>query len=181
MNMGVATCQDANTRATDAVGPHQANMRDVYLGMHLFRASSLSLTHLQLALRHGDRKRILESVDQLHECDVRISRLLQSLPVSLDEDPELHAVRRQIEAQSVAVSFEKLSLVSGISGPDMVSPVPKPCAEGDPPPVAAIRPEPPAMVAEERRQKRIYLGMAIGLGLAVLGLLGVIAAPLLAS
>lgn len=106
----------------DASSPDSETiLRQMHLGMQLFRANSLSLTHLQFALRHGDRRSVLESVDRLHELDCRIGRLLGELPEPGGDDPEFAEISRQIEQQRVAVSFEKLALVSQVRGPDMVT------------------------------------------------------------
>lgn len=98
--------------------------RDVYLGLQMCRANSLSLMRLQLALRKGDRHCVLEAIDRLHDLDTHIGRLLQRLPISANDDPETQAICKYIDEQSMAVAFERLALVSQISGPDMLSPTP---------------------------------------------------------
>ena len=96
--------------------------KDVHLGLQICRANSLSLTRLQLALRQGDRRGVLEAIDRLHDLDTRIGRLLQRLPITANDDPETQAISQYIDEQSVAVGFARLALVSQVSGPDMVSP-----------------------------------------------------------
>ena len=93
--------------------------KDVRLGLQMCRANTLSLTRLHLALRRGDRRCVLEAIDRLHDLDTRIGRLLQRLPAN--DDPETQAISRYIDEQSMAVAFEKLALVSQVSGPDMRS------------------------------------------------------------
>ncbi len=95
--------------------------KDVRLGLQMCRANTLSLTRLHLALRRGDRRCVLEAIDRLHDLDTRIGRLVQRLPVSANDDPETQAISRYVDEQSMAVAFEKLALVSQVSGPDMRS------------------------------------------------------------
>jgi len=96
--------------------------KDVHLGLQICRANSLSLTRLQFALRTGDRHCVLEAIDRLHDLDTHIGRLLQRLPISANDDPETQAICKYINEQSMAVAFERLALVSQVSGPDMLSP-----------------------------------------------------------
>jgi len=96
--------------------------KDVYLGLQICRANSLSLTRLQLALRKGDRRCVLEAIDRLHDLDAQIGRLLQRLPLTANDDPEAQAISKYIDEQRMAVAFERLALVSQVSGPDMLSP-----------------------------------------------------------
>lgn len=95
--------------------------QDVRLGLQICRANSLSLTRLQLALKNGDRQCVLEAIDRLHDLDSRIGRLLKRLPAFANDDPEVQAICKHIDEQSIAVAFEKLALVSTVSGPDMVT------------------------------------------------------------
>ncbi|MGE4305648.1 MAG: hypothetical protein AB7E24_16660 [Novosphingobium sp.] len=122
----MSTCpaerQDHDTSGIQAIPETDKLRRDVYLSLQICRANSLSLTHLQFALKHGDRKCVLEAVDRLHELDSQMGRLLKTLPVHTAEDPELQVICKQVEQQSMTVAFEKLALVSGVSGPDMVTP-----------------------------------------------------------
>lgn len=96
--------------------------QDVHLGLQICRANSLSLTRLQLALQNGDRRCVLEAIDRLHDLDSQIGRLLKRLPISANDDPEVQAICKHIDEQSMAVAFEKLVLASEVSGPDMVTP-----------------------------------------------------------
>lgn len=95
--------------------------KDVHLGLQICRANSLLLTRLQLALRKGDRHCVLEAIDRLHDLDTHIGRLLERMPISANDDPEAQAICRYIDEQGMAVAFERLALVSQISGPDMLS------------------------------------------------------------
>ncbi|TCM16533.1 hypothetical protein EDF56_107112 [Novosphingobium sp. PhB165] len=96
--------------------------KDVRLGLQICRANSLSLTRLQLALRKGDRRCVLEAIDRLHDLDAQIGRLLERPPISANDDPETQAICKYIDEQRMAVAFERLALVSQVSGPDMLSP-----------------------------------------------------------
>jgi hypothetical protein len=96
--------------------------RDVHLGLQICRANSLSLTRLQLALKKGDRRCVLEAIDRLHDLDAQIDRILQRQPTSANDDLESQAISKCIDEQRMAVAFERLALVSQVSGPDMLSP-----------------------------------------------------------
>lgn len=114
--------QDHDTSREQPAPDGAALHRDVHLGLQICRANSLSLTRLQLALRKGDRQCVLEAIDRLHDLDTHIGRLLQRLPLSVNDDPEIQAIRKYIDEQGIAVAFERLALVSQVSGPDMQSP-----------------------------------------------------------
>jgi len=113
--------QDQDSSGEQSVPGGAALRKDVHLGLQICRANSLSLTRLQLALSKGDRHRVLEAIDRLHDLDTHISRLLQRLPISANNDPETQAICKYIDEQSMAVAFEKLALISQVSGPDMLS------------------------------------------------------------
>lgn len=95
--------------------------RDVRLGLQICRASSLSLTRLQLALIYGDRPGMLEAMDRLQDLDSQIGRLLKRTLTSGNDDPEVQAISRHVDEQSRAVAFERLALVSEVSGPKMAT------------------------------------------------------------
>lgn len=152
--------------------------KDVRLGLQICRANSLSLTRLQLALRKGDRHRVLEAIDRLHDLDTHIGRLLQRLPISANDDPETRAICKYIDEQSIAVAFERLALVSQVSGPDMLSPthhwsdpdgagISNECPPDQPDPPIGMRPQVSAKV--------------LGLVLALLTFTALVGAILFAS
>ncbi|WP_395334658.1 hypothetical protein [Novosphingobium sp. BL-8H] len=120
--MTMSTCsperRDHDIPRTEEAVPY----KDIHLGLQICRANSLSLTRLQLALRKGDRRSVLEAMDRLHDLDAQIGRLLQRLPISANDDLESQAIGRYIDEQRMAVAFERLALVSQVSGPDMLSP-----------------------------------------------------------
>jgi hypothetical protein len=94
---------------------------DLLLGLQLCRANTMSLTRLQLALRSGDRRGALDSIDRLHALDARFEHLVQRFPRSANENGELQAIEKHLDEQKIAIAFQKLALASGISGPDLVS------------------------------------------------------------
>lgn len=124
MNMRACSAerQDHDSPREQPASDGAALYKDVHLGLQICRANSLSLTRLQLALRKGDRHHVLEAIDRLNDLDIRIGRLLQRLPISANDDPETQEICKYIDEQSMAVAFERLALVSQVSGPDMLSP-----------------------------------------------------------
>ncbi|WP_207093876.1 hypothetical protein [Novosphingobium sp. PY1] len=95
--------------------------KDLHLGLQLCRANTLSLTRLQLALKSGDRRSTLEAIDRLHALDTQISQLVRRLPGHANDDPDMQALSRHVDEQNMAIAFEKLALVSAVSGPNLVS------------------------------------------------------------
>jgi hypothetical protein len=99
----------------------RAALNEVTHGLQLSRASTLSLMRLQLAMRSGDRAQALEAVDRLDTLDAELERIVARLSPPDDGDETLHAIAKHLEAQKLALAFEKLALASGIVGPDLVS------------------------------------------------------------
>ncbi len=97
---------------------------DLLLGLQLCRANTMSLTRLQLALRSGDRRGALDSIDRLHSLDAQFEHLVQRFPRSANENGDLQAIEKHLDDQKIAIAFQKLALASGISGPDLVSETP---------------------------------------------------------
>lgn len=95
---------------------------DLFLGLQFCRANVMSLTRLQLALKSGDRQCALEAMDRLHALDTEMERLAMRLPVPENDAQERMALGKHLADQKLAIAFEKLALVSEISGPDLVSP-----------------------------------------------------------
>ncbi|CDO37923.1 hypothetical protein [Novosphingobium sp. KN65.2] len=99
----------------------EALRKDLRLGLQLCRANTLSLTRLQLALKSGDRRSTLEAIDRLHALDTQMGRLVRQVPGHANDDPEMQALARHVDEQNMAIAFEKLALVSAVSGPNLVS------------------------------------------------------------
>lgn len=105
--------------------------REVSRGLQLSRGTALSLTRLQLAIRSGDRQQALAALDRLHTLDAELEHLVEGLPgAEAPDEPQAApadaefdaALARHVEEQKLALAFEKLALVSQISGPDVASP-----------------------------------------------------------
>ena len=92
------------------------------LALQFCRANALSLARLQLALKSGDRQCALEAMDRLHAIDSEMERLVMRLPRSEADDQEWGALEKHLADQKLAIAFEKLVLVSEVSGPDVISP-----------------------------------------------------------
>lgn len=120
MNASVTTVGDTGQ-------PHPADIAEteataLFWGLQYCRASTLSLTRLELALESGDRLRIIEAMDRLHALDGEIERKVASLPAPVGAEAE--ALNEHLGREKMAVAFEKLVLASGISGPGLASPPP---------------------------------------------------------
>lgn len=144
------------TTAADAGQPHPADSADreataLFWGLQYCRASTLSLTRLELALESRDRQRIIEAMDRLHALDGEIERKVASLPA-----PEgAEALTEHLGREKMAVAFEKLVLASGISGPGLAS---SPTSLPQPSPIGVPAPDidwPPTGEAPEPRLIRI--------------------------
>lgn len=93
--------------------------------LQLSRAGALGLTRLQLAIKCGDRHAAMAAMDRLHAVDAEMERIVERLPQPGTENPahaEWQAIARHLADQKLSLAFEKLAMVSEISGPDMVSP-----------------------------------------------------------
>ena len=119
----------------------RAALVEVAHGLQLSRASTMALMRLQLAIRSGDRVQALEAVDRLDTLDAEIEGVVARLSPPGESDETLQAVAKHLEAQKLALAFEKLALASGIVGPGLVSiesawpprPDPAPTADADDP------------------------------------------------
>lgn len=97
--------------------------------LQLSRAGALALTRLQLAIKCGDRHAAMAAMDRLHAVDAEMERLVGRLPSPDAHDPhrsERDAIARHLTDQKLSLAFEKLAMLSEISGPDMVSPQRRP-------------------------------------------------------
>lgn len=92
--------------------------------LQLSRAGALGLTRLQLAIKCGDRHAAMAAMDRLHAVDAEMERIVERLPQPDTGNPahaEWQAIARHLADQKLSLAFEKLAMVSEISGPDMVS------------------------------------------------------------
>ena len=75
-------------------------------GLMLFRASTLRMIRLQLAMEQGDRRATLETVDDLVALDRQLQDYLS---------PHVPAdVMAELEAERLALNREKLTLAAGV-------------------------------------------------------------------
>lgn len=168
---------------TDGAAP-----ADFGLGLQLSRAGMMALTRLQLAIQSGDRQQAMEAMDRLHALDAEMERLVGRLPPPADNDTEWSAISRHVSDQKLAIAFEKLALVSDISGPDMVSgrAVPLPRGEPDPtiaeaPPDLPPLPEWPVLPEVEPTEWRPARPALIAVALALLIAVALVAAAVLVT
>lgn len=149
------------------------------LALQFCRANALSLARLQLALKSGDRQCALEAMDRLHALDSEIERLVRRLPRAHGDEAEWGTLEQHLADQKLAIAFEKLVLVSDVSGPGMVSP---PTAL---PPSAGELPEsltaPLYAEMDEPERKPISMGAIIGLLLALLTMAAIAAVAMIVT
>ncbi|QZP08243.1 hypothetical protein [Caenibius sp. WL] len=146
------------------------------LALQFCRANAMSLARLQLALKSGDRQCALEAMDRLHALDTEMERLVQRLPRARSDDQEWGAIEKHLADQKLAISFEKLALVSEISGPGVVSPptlLPPEAVE-----LPASLAETAEYAPEETGRKPIPMGTIIGFLLAFLTMAAMAAAAM---
>lgn len=159
----------------------QCDSANLSVGLQLSRATTLALTRLQLAITNCDRQQMLAAMDRLDDLDTEMERLVERLPAPDNDDPAWQAMARHLRDQKLALTFEKLALMSGVSGPDIVSHAPIP---------ASILPRPrdssdpwapaPAPVVElEVTDLSPLYRRIVGFLLALLATLGAAAAALL--
>lgn len=98
-----------------------ATTTELGLGLQLSRASLMALTRLQLAIQSGDRQQTMAAMDRLHALDAEMERLVESLPAPQGSQAEWSKIAKHVSDQKLAIAFDKLALVSEISGPDMTS------------------------------------------------------------
>ena len=123
--------------------------------LQLSRAGALGLTRLQLAIKCGDRQAAMEAMDRLHAVDAEMERIVERLPHPGETDPahaEWQAIARHLADQKLSLAFEKLAMVSEISGPDMVS---RPSPGFRRPDIAALR-RAPADHDETQTSSNVY-------------------------
>lgn len=109
------------TTGTPTETHESATTTELGLGLQLSRASLMALTRLQLAIQSGDRQQTMAAMDRLHALDAEMERLVDSLPPPQGSQAEWSAIARHVSDQKLAIAFDKLALVSEISGPDLIS------------------------------------------------------------
>lgn len=98
-------------------------------GLMLFRAGTLKMIRLQLAMEQNDRRVALEAVDDL----VALDRQLQDYLAQLPETPVPDALMGELEAERAALNREKLSLAAGVIRRERPPPPPEPAIDADAP------------------------------------------------
>jgi hypothetical protein len=129
-------------------------------GLMLFRAGTLKMIRLQLAMEQRDRRVALEAVDDL----VALDRQLQDYLAQLPEAPVPAELVTELEAERAALNREKLTLAAGV-------------IRREPPALAAAaEPDPPAWgsrdyALDQQRRRRRGLRRMAAIALLI-GLLG---------
>ena len=98
-------------------------------GLMLFRAGTLKMIRLQLAMEQRDRRVALEAVDDL----VALDRQLQDYLAHLPSAPIPGALVDELEAERSALNREKLTLAAGVIRRETPPPAPEPVAEAEAP------------------------------------------------
>ena len=150
------------------------------LALQFSRATALSLARLQLALKSGDRQCALEVMDRLHALDNEMERLVERLPRGLGNDQEWGAIEKHLSDQKLAIAFEKLVLVSEVSGPGVVSPPTPLTPEALELPESLTSQADVDYHAEEERQP-VPMGTIIGFLLALLTMAAMAGAAMIFS
>ena len=113
-------------------------------GLLLFRAGTLKMIRLQLAMEQHDRRVALEAVDDLVALDRQLQDYLAQLPV-----PDLPGARMdELEGERAALNREKLALAAGVIRREVKAPAPEPEAA---PPAWGSR---DFAAADEQRRRR---------------------------
>lgn len=113
-------------------------------GLMLFRAGTLKMIRLQLALEQRDRRVALAAVDDLVALDRQLEDYLAQLPTA----PVPGAQMAELEAERAALNREKLTLAAGVIRREA------------PAPEAVLEPAAPAWgsrdyaLADQRRRRR---------------------------
>ena len=131
-------------------------------GLMLWRASTLRMIRLQLAMEKGDRRATLETVDDLVALDRQLQDYLAPhIPTT---------AMAELEAERTALNREKLSLAAGvIRRPEPVVPVAEPAEDW-------LGPRDLAEQEEPRRSRRWMVAIPI-VGSAIAGSAYVLASP----
>jgi hypothetical protein len=89
------------------------------IGLQLVRASSLTMTRLQLALQSGDRRRAMMAMDGLMDIDAEIEGFVSDLAPAPGEDAHWQALAGYLENQKAAIAVEKHALTGVAQRPDL--------------------------------------------------------------
>jgi hypothetical protein len=164
-------------------GEETATTTELGLGLQLSRASLMALTRLQLAIQSGDRQQTMAAMDRLHALDAEMERLVDRLPPPAGHDAEWGAIAKHVSDQKLAIAFEKLALVSEISGPAMISAAAPPLVLGPRQEEEATElpplPEWPALPAVEPREWKPASSGVLALVFALLVTVALAAAAVL--
>src|SRR5215207_9620827 len=79
-------------------------------GLLLFRAGTLKMIRLQLAMEQHDRRVALEAVDDLVALDRQLQDYLAHMPQRLVSPELMH----ELEGERAALNREKLALAAGV-------------------------------------------------------------------
>ena len=135
-------------------------------GLMLFRAGTLRMIRLQLAMEQGDRRVALEAVDDLVALDRQLQDYLAHMPATLVPG----ALADELEAERAALNREKLTLAAGVIRREA------------PPPAAGPEPETARWgsrdfaLADQQRRRRGLRRLA-GLALLISALAGAAFVP----
>lgn len=140
-------------------GPAQAREGALFFGrdelaegLMLFRAGTLRMIRLQLAMEQHDRRVALETVDDLVALDLQLQDYLAHLP-----EPVAPELMHDLEDERAALNREKLALAAGVIRREAAPPVAEPIA------VTEAWGSRDFAGAEERRQRRGLLRLVAGL------------------
>ena len=165
-----------DTAATGFVGDVAGALS---LALQFSRANAMSLARLQLALKSGDRQCALEAMDRLHALDSEMERLVRRLPRGEGDDQEWGAIEQHLADQKLAIAFEKLVLVSEVSGPGLVSPPVPLASDALELPESLTSPVDPVYAEEERHS--VPMSTIIGFLLALLTMAAMAGAAMIFS
>lgn len=93
-------------------------------GLMLFRAGTLKMIRLQLAMEQRDRRVALEAVDDLVALDRQLQDYLAQMPSPL----VTREVMGELEDERAALNREKLALAAGVIRREVPPPAPEPDA-----------------------------------------------------
>ncbi|MFL6740549.1 MAG: hypothetical protein ACJ8FG_02925 [Sphingomicrobium sp.] len=131
-------------------------------GLMLFRAGTLKMIRLQLAMEQRDRRVALEAVDDLVALDRQLQRYLMQMPSPVVTGEAMG----ELEDERAALNREKLALTAGVIRREVSPPAPEPVVEADAPDWGSRD----FALADQRRRRRglrwlaglVILASAIG-------------------
>ena len=129
-------------------------------GLMLFRAGTLRMIRLQLAMEQRDRRVALEAVDDL----VALDRQLQDYLAQLPSGPVPGALMAELEGERAALNREKLTLAAGVIRREPPPPEAEPEADA-----SAWGSRDYALAEQQRRRRGLRLLGAVALLVTALG------------